>query len=341
MVERESASLGTDGEKAIPIDADHVTMCKFDKDPPEPYQTVWTEIRGVAERLTRSTKPTLSTISRTLKAGAFDVHNYGLPPDPWATLWDNPDSKNIWFSERHMEPQCIVIGLRALDFGIQGNLRAHASAVQVTPYGFRPLLEHWSDSDNYRIGGSWLALPQGDPNFQSGYQSTYGTPKGSEVPIRRRVSFYRSYDEAPTVICWLTHIDSCKTRNHRMKVEAVDVNEQGFVLEFTTWCDSSLFELEAGWLAFSDSGEHAYCLPRALTTYEQQHQEISINFAGHGFQRPPACFLALNYIDSDCGKNTRIDVSAENITQDDMTIVARTWGDSHIFQIGFTCLALA
>lgn len=338
-MDKASAALG-DEEPVGVADSDHITMCKFDKSRPEKYGPVWKSILEIAKR----PDSTMVVKSQMAKAGPFDMCNQYRPPDRWESLWDDPESKDIRFSERYQAPPIILIGLRALDFGKTANLRAHASVAQVTPRSFRPVLEHWSDSANYRIGGSWLEIPSNDLDFQSGYENTFGKymkPSGSgQFRIRRQVIFYRAYESIPTVACWLTHIDSSRSKNHRMKVEANDVTKGGFCLDFYTWSDSTIDELEAGWLAFSAEREDVYCVPNARTNYGQQSQEFPLEFSGRRFQNPPSCFIALTYIDADCSKWTRIEVVSKNTTRDQMTVVARTWRNSRIFRVGFTCIAI-
>lgn len=313
-------------------------MCKFDPDRPHTYSPVWKSILEIARRIVPSGR------TPTIKAGPLNMRNRYRPADRWKSLWDDPDSNDIKFSASYQVPPIILIGLRALDFGKTANLRAHASVVRVTPRSFRPVLEHWSDTANYRIGGSWLEIPSTDLDFQSGYENTFGRymePSGSgEFRIRRHVSFYRAYDSVPTVACWLTHIDSHMSKNHRMKVEASNVSTEGFDLDFCTWSDSVVHELEAGWLAFSDKREGVYCFPNTMTNYKCPNQEFPLDFPERHFKSPPSCFLALTYIDADCSRWTRIEVVAKNTTKDQTTVVARTWANSKTFRIGFTCIAI-
>ncbi|KAH7187038.1 hypothetical protein DER44DRAFT_681093, partial [Fusarium oxysporum] len=261
----------------------------------------------------------------------------------WSATWSN-QARDINFSIQYNEPPRVLVGLRALDFGHIANLRAYASVVKITPLSFRPALEHWSDSENYSIGGSWLEIAPGDTDFQNGRENTYGIVKDigrakGEVRFCRHVQFYREYAAPPTLLCWFTHIESWNVRNHRLKVEPRNVTPRGFDLEFYTWEDSFFFELEAEWLAFSADRPDVHAKGQLMTPYENQKHTFEEALRPR-FSHPASCFLALNYIDSDCTKNTRIDVSVTEATNDNIRVVARSWSDSKIYQIGFTLLAI-
>lgn len=48
------------------------------------------------------------------------------------------------------------------------------------------------------------------------------------------------------------------------------------------------------------------------------------------FAEPPAVQLSIAMIDSDCGRNLRLDLSTEEITVEGFTAVAHTWSDTLI-----------
>jgi H-type lectin domain len=349
IVERESAVMNLPLEVAIPLsESSHITMCKFDDQNSQKFKLVRQGIAELAQQCNPVEQPPVYVqTSRTIpiKAGSFGWPNGRRGADRFAALWANPAQREIRFSQPYDEPPRVLVGFKALDFGCQKGLRAYASTANITPIGFRPLLEHWLDSINVRIDGSWLEIAPGNKDFQNGRESTYGLVKAigrapGKFVLRRPVKFYRGYDTVPTVICWFTLIDSCGSKNHRLEVKASQVTNSGFSLDFQTWGDSHFFELEAEWLAFSADRRDVYSKGQNMTSYKAQSHTFNEQFDGR-FQHAPSCFVALNYIDSDCTKNTRIDISSMKITKDGATIVAGSWSDSVIYQIGFTLLAIA
>lgn len=344
-MERESAVLNLPNEIAVGIpESNHITICKFDRQRPQKFQPVWQAIVELAQHCHTVLPPPIDVQVQVGRAGSFDWHNDRRPPDRWSAYWSN-QLREIRFSIQYDEPPRVLVGIRALDFGRNANLRAHASVVNITPLDFRPVLEHWLDSENYCIGGSWLEIEPGDTDFQNGRENTAEMAKdigrsSGDVMFRKPVRFYREYAKTPTVLCWFTHLDSWKLRNHRLKVETSNVTPRGFDLDFYTWSDSFFFDLEAEWLAFGADRPDVHAKGRLMTPYNNQTHTFEEPLEGR-FQHPPSCFLALNYIDSDCRKNTRINVSAAEVTKDKISIVAKSWSDSRIYQIGFTLLAIA
>ena len=51
------------------------------------------------------------------------------------------------------------------------------------------------------------------------------------------------------------------------------------------------------------------------------------------FREPPHVSVALSMWDMDSGRNSRVDLQAENVTADGFDLVFRTWSDSRIARV--------
>jgi H-type lectin domain len=58
------------------------------------------------------------------------------------------------------------------------------------------------------------------------------------------------------------------------------------------------------------------------------------------FLAPPAVTVGISMWDIDHKTNSRVDISAENVTADDFEIVFRTWGDTRVARIRADWMAI-
>ena len=363
-MDRDSAVLNSWNERAAQISpTDHRTICKFPAEDAQTYQPVFNAISEIAEQVlaqpdTVLTKKLADTSEQgrlpitdfhTRKAGNVGMFEYTPHvADRWQVLFAGrtPTGKNIKtckFSEPYLEPPRVLISISHLDVSPEQPLRARASVSEVTPISFRPVLEPWADTIIYGISGSWLEIAPGDNDIQTGRCNTYGLVKdiipALHTRLVRDVKFYHPYPEVPEVICYLVHIDSSERRNHRMHVEPQNITPSGFELCFSTWGDSIIHELEAEWLAFSKDRDDIYAFPETLVPH-QRPAIIDFRFPEKRFRRPPACFLALSYLDIESGPAVRVDVSVGEVSETFARISAESWADSWYWSIGITGVAV-
>ena len=334
----------------------HSTICKFPSEDAQTYLPVFNAISEIAEQALARLDPVLTKkLADTSGQGRFPIHtrkagNVGMfeyaphVADRWQVLFAGrtPTGRNIKtckFSEPYLEPPRVLIGMSHLDVQLDRPLRARASVSEVTPISFRLVLESWSDTIMYGISGPWLEIAPGDSDIQTGRCNTYGLVKDTVPDLHTRlvrdVKFYHPYPEVPEVICYLVHIDSSNQRNHRMHVEPHNITPSGFELCFSTWADSIIYELEAEWVAFSKDRDDIYAFSETMFPHEQPANKV-FRFPEKKFRRPPACFVALSYLDIQSGKNVRVSVSVQDISETFALISAESWDDSFCWLLDIT-----
>ena len=96
-----------------------------------------------------------------------------------------------------------------------------------------------------------------DMKIQSGYISAGNDdPKWQllngqgERPFKKRIDFKTPFDEPPTVTVSLSGIDSDKSHNLRIKVEAKDVDRNGFYISLLTWSATRVYRVWVQWVAY-------------------------------------------------------------------------------------------
>ncbi|QDS73950.1 hypothetical protein FKW77_008072 [Venturia effusa] len=176
-------------------------------------------------------------------------------------------SKRIKFPSKlrgGKEPPEVVCWLNRLDLQNwrgRGH-RLHAFARDVTKECATFTLETWGDSVLNGAAMCYIAFPKGKRKVDSGYFSTLDVEdelqreNGGEVcgrtrkQVRNRVAFREGwFKKPPTVLCALTMFDLGGEADLKIKVEAVDVDMEGFTWCLSTWDDSVLHAAGSSWIA--------------------------------------------------------------------------------------------
>ncbi|CAH0003361.1 unnamed protein product [Clonostachys byssicola] len=215
----------------------------------------------------------------------------------------------------------VVAGVKTLHCGIGDHLRAKVMPTGVDNNGFTILMDCWIHStDLKQIEACYLAISPEETDIQCGedavtasWRNVRREPDNSNSQTSlEEVFFSRPYDRKPTVLVWLTHIDSDKRDIHRIEVSASNVTTRGFTLNFRSWLDSSFFNYKANWIAFTEGRSD-------IAFYEYQ------------WSRPSAgefCnFYALTKLDADNERNIRVTLNADTVSHP----TVETWGDSKLY----------
>lgn len=157
-------------------------------------------------------------------------------------------SKRIKFPSKlrgKKEPPEVVCWLNRLDLQNwkgRGH-RLHAFAQDVTTESATFTLETWGDSVLNGAAMCYIAFPKGKRKVDSGYFSTYDVEDEEEGKLgatrkefRNRVEFREGwFKKPPTVLCALSMFDLGGAADLKIKVEAVDVDREGFTWCLSTW----------------------------------------------------------------------------------------------------------
>ncbi|KAE9982191.1 hypothetical protein EG328_011103 [Venturia inaequalis] len=137
--------------------------------------------------------------------------------------------------------------------------RLHAFAGDVTTESATFTLETWGDSVLNGAAMCYIAFPKGKRKVDSGYFSTHDVEdedeEGGQVgrrgkEIRNRVEFREGwFTKPPTILCALSMFDLGGEADLKIKVEALDVDKDGFTWCLSTWDDSILHAAGASWIA--------------------------------------------------------------------------------------------
>ncbi|GAB7351176.1 hypothetical protein MBLNU459_g1625t1 [Dothideomycetes sp. NU459] len=134
------------------------------------------------------------------------------------------------------------------------NYRIRAYATDVSSTGFTAHIDTWSDSVLNGAAMCWIAFPKHKQYVQSGSFSTGDVRSWSNPRPKNsaRVAFEENAFEkgkSPTVLVALNMLDMAGNSDLRLKVDADEIDEEGFRWHLDTWDDSTLYSAGASWIA--------------------------------------------------------------------------------------------
>ncbi|KAG0641497.1 hypothetical protein HOY80DRAFT_1111997 [Tuber brumale] len=228
--------------------------------------------------------------------------------------WDRPQletSKIIAFAKPFVAPPRLPLGFNYLDISKDANIRAVATASDITKESFKARINTWGDTTLWSAGASWFEVSPGHLEYQTGEFSTEEDhpPNKPQLQTSRRINFDRPFVTPP---------------NWRVLTEVSGIDTNGFTIHINTWHDSILYSATAGWIAHPEDhldvfsgtastvGVHPW-VPNKLKNSKE------IAFGGLKFWKPPNIFMAINSLDFYNQADLRIRVEAKDVTETGLT----------------------
>ncbi|VUC26769.1 unnamed protein product [Clonostachys rosea] len=243
-------------------------------------------------------------------------------PDPWyyVPVVCSPKTvtrQAVSLPQPWAEPPHVLVGFRTIDCGVNSNLRASCYAKNIDNQGFDVVMDYWDETTNMKqLEVFYMAIPKTDRDIQCSSRAVRATSNwhysgdNDQRSSSQEIVFDREYAKKPTVLVWLSTIDSSKEMPHRFEVLAEDVTTRGFTMRFRTWLGSKFFGYAASWVAFSAD--------RANIEHHTFHP-------GEG---PRWChFYGLTKLDMLNVKPTKIWMKLEDVKKP----VVKTWDDSTLY----------
>lgn len=148
----------------------------------------------------------------------------------------------------------VVCWLNRLDIesGKERNFRVNAYVTGVKADSAAFHLDTWGDCKLNGAALCWIAFPRGKKFVDSGTFSTsdvrpWNDPKSKNS---KRIEFKKGwFKNPPTVLVSLRMLDMAGNADLRIRVDATDVDKDGFTCHLDTWDDSTLYGAGASWIA--------------------------------------------------------------------------------------------
>ena len=115
------------------------------------------------------------------------------------------------------------------------------------------------------------------------------------------------------------------------------------VLDVIAWCEDlekRVQRIENEGLVVVESGEASRVNDTAMKNGSGERTAIESIVFKNELREPPTIQVSLAGLNTDSGFNSRIEVSAKNITLEGFDIVMRTWGPSNVHFVKVNWIAL-
>lgn len=180
--------------------------------------------------------------ARDCQSGHFDTQdnlNEAAKPNSGQKGTQRENAKNIRFQRPFIGDCEVVCWLSRIDMaGGETNYRIRAYATNITPHGFTAHIDTWADSILNGAAMCWIAFPKNKASVQSGNFGTGDVRSWSNPKPKNsaRLAFKEgSFKKPPTVLVALNFLDMAGNSDLRIKVDANEVDEQGFRWHLDTW----------------------------------------------------------------------------------------------------------
>ncbi|KAM5531017.1 hypothetical protein V8D89_015344 [Ganoderma adspersum] len=265
--------------------------------------------------------------------------------------WDKPEKKahkRMLFPTTYDSPPKLVVGLNSLDVGKDANIRVIAFADNISTSSANVHIDAWSDTDLYSAGCAWFPVPSDDPDFQVGeFSTTEDHPV--QNPQRKTsgwITFERAYASPPKVVVCLNELDMDRGKNWRVKATTTHVTTRGFILHLDTWSDTVLYSAKAAWIAYPS--DKPGIVSGSFNTQEvrpPREPQLSnfgrVFFPCGAFRQAPTVFLAFDSLDVDAGRNLRLRLRLDSVSDDGLSLHIDGWADTILYSAGASYIAFA
>jgi hypothetical protein len=272
---------------------------------------------------------------RTHDAGEFSTNQL-----PQRDLPNNLNTMEVTFQPPYLSPPKFAYGLSAIYMSGEANIRIAAAIDQVTLSSCQVHVDTWNDSKLNAAAVSWVETSDAG-KYQMGIFDTKTIYKFGEIPevVTEHIIFNSPFDsEKPTVLLFLKGLDMAKERDWNVSTSVAKVSNSGFDITVTTPGTPNGFGTIVSWLAFPSSTP-AVCGGN-VNTGTAKGGNVAFPKGKFPQGSPPGrVMVALNGIAFGHGKDLKIKVYADEITQDGFVWHVESGVDSLWKGAGFSWIA--
>ena len=272
----------------------------------------------------------------THDAGTFSTDQLPTRDPP-----NNLNTLEVNFQPAYTSSPSFAHGLSAIHMSAKANIRVAAAIDQVKSSSCQVHADTWNDSKLYAAGVSWVESSDAK-KFQVGTFDTKDVNKPGKIPttVTQHIQFGSAFDSGkPNVLLFLKGLDMAKERDWNVSTSVSKVSATGFDITVNTPGTSNGFGTIVSWLAYPESTP-AVCGGVVDT---KAVKKGSVSFPKGKFPRgspPGRVMLALNGISFGHGKDLKIRVYADEITESGFVWYAESGVDSLWKGASFSWVAL-
>ncbi|PRP88554.1 hypothetical protein PROFUN_02965 [Planoprotostelium fungivorum] len=157
------------------------------------------------------------------------------------------------------------------------------------------------------------------------------------------VKFHKSFPVPPKVFVSLCMEDILTGYEHKIKVVATNIDEEGFSLNFETWDDGKIWSAGATWLAVSEKLFQDKHAAMGIAQFDEdtvddyplnegadsRYAKAAIKFPAQ-FSGSPMMLSGFSSIDTDNRYDCRISSTIKDLSSNGFNLQISTWGDSRV-----------
>jgi hypothetical protein len=177
---------------------------------------------------------------------------------PWAGIKEGRQewSKRCRFpnSFKGSEPPEVVCWLNRLDIesGNERNFRINAYVTGLRTDSVAFHLDTWGDCNLNGAALCWIAFSKGKKRVDCGSFSTSDVRPWhvARSENSQSVNFKKGwFDKPPIVLVALNNLDMAGNADLRIRVDATDIDKDGYTWHLESWGNSTLYATGASWIA--------------------------------------------------------------------------------------------
>ncbi|KAN0129022.1 hypothetical protein V8E53_013172 [Lactarius tabidus] len=234
-------------------------------------------------------------------------------------------------------------GFRELDVGNNANISVTSRLQNVTGTSADCQITSWGGATLYSAAVDVFALAPDEINFLTG-EHTRNPRINPNGPASVRIDFERRFISPPKVVVFFNCIDLDKSRHWRLKTTATDIDPEGFTLNIETWSDTIFYVARVGWIAYPE--DYKQIFSTSINTMDvrpwyraQATQSREIGFKAAEFWKNPSVFIALNYLDIDCGAYFRVKAYVDGVSTTGLVWHIDSWDNTVLYSAGASIIA--
>ena len=237
----------------------------------------------------------------------------------------------------------LVHGLREIDVGNNANIRVSSTLHNITKHSADCDIIIWGDTTLFSAVADVIALAPADSDILIG-EHMRSLRKNPNSPASVRINFERKFITPPKVVVFFNCIDLDNSRHWRLKTTATNIDPEGFTLNIETWSDTIFYAARVGWIAYPE--DHGQVFSTSVNTMDvrpwyqtQATQSRGIGFKAVDFWKNPSVFIALNYLDIDCGAYFRVNAYVDGVNTNGLVWHINSWDNTVLYAAGASIIA--
>ena len=217
---------------------------------------------------------------------------------------------------------------------------------------WEPKLYTWDSSSIYMAEASWIEIANDGTRYLLGQVAGNRSDAWSGCTrefdgktMSQYITFTRPFTSTPKVVAWVRGFGLTGVTSYRLKLSVTNISEKGFTLTWASWDDSDWTWINIQWFAYPSDGKGVeagmIATPYGFISNTQPWWTV-VKFKPGGFSKPPPVLVGFYLLDVKASDKeaVRLKLSWEDLTATSVKVMAETWWQTKMYQVGLTWAAV-